>query len=463
MKRFKILTILIALFFNISLIAQTNTTSSGTWTNGSNWTSGVPSTGGVANIYHDMMANNINITWGGHYIIHNSGNLKASNITLKSNGKLDVNGKLILSNDLNIESGSIFNSTDSVIIKGDVNIKGADRKAFNVNAPLTIKGDLKIEGSSEVIFNSNVHIKGEFNMSGNSKLTLKSGDTLIVDDEVEFKGSVMINIEYGAVFIINDEFEMKGNSKIKLDGTMYVDDETEIKGSSKIYGNGSFQGNDDVEIKGSSSIFGSTKGCKGKGCKYGTGAGLPITLDFFRVTLKENIAIIDWRTLSEINNDHFILEQSINGSEFKVVDNIDGGGNSNKELNYSYNVTLNQNGTHYFKLTQVDYDGKSESFDYIYIRYNNTSNDVKSTHLNIYPNPSNGKDVKMKSNDLDNGQYVIYLYNNGGQLIDKKKIFISDEYLDDYITDNSLSKGIYILNVRGIENDINIKKKFVVQ
>ena len=455
---FSFLTVLIG----FTSFAQTNTTSNGNWNTSANWSSGKPGSGDKATVYHNMISSSLEIKWGGHYTIESIGKLKSSNITLSSNGKLDANGALIIDGDLELKSESIFNSTNSVEIKGDVKIEGSNRIAFNINAPLDIKGDLEVSGSSEVVFNSNVHIKGELEVSGNSKLTVKSGDTLIVDDDVKFEGSVHITIEKDAVFIVNDEFEMKGNSMISLDGKMYVKDESEIKGSSKIYGNGSFESKGEVELKGSSSIFGSKKDCGGS-CKYGSGSGLPIVLKTFTATLNSNAAIVSWTTATEINNNYFILEYSVNGAPFEVVAKIDGAGNSNKALNYKKEIDLKESGTHYFQLTQVDYDGKSETFPVIYLR-NNRSTAISNERLTVYPNPSNGETIGLDIEDLDAGVYNINLANGYGNLILQNELRVNEEgslRIENILKGQQLPKGIYYLTI--YNQEIKLSKKIVVQ
>lgn len=454
--------IMLSILFTFNMYSQTNTTSNGNWNTASNWSSGIPASGDKANVYHNMNSGNLKITWAGHYIISNSGKLKSSDITLSSNGKLDANGKLIIDGDLELKSESIFNSTNSVEIKGDVKIDGSNRIAFNINAPLDIKGDLEVSGSSEVVFNGNVHIKGELEVSGSSKLTVKSGDTLIVDDDVKFEGSVRIIIEKDAVFIVNDEFEMKGSSSIRLDGKMYVKDETEMVGSSKIDGNGSFESKGEVELKGSSSIFGSKKDCSGS-CKYGTGSGLPIVLKSFTAELNSNAAIVKWTTATEINNNYFILEHSVNGVPFEVVAKIDGAGNSNKALNYKKEVVLNESGTHYFQLTQVDYDGKSETFPVIYLR-NDRSTAISSEKLSAYPNPSNGVIISLDIEDLDAGVYNIYLANGYGNLIVQNELRVGEEgslRVENILEGQQLPKGIYYLTI--YNQEIKLSKKIIVQ
>lgn len=100
---------------------------------------------------------------------------------------------------------------------------------------------------------------------------------------------------------------------------------------------------------------------------------LPIDLVEFKVYTLSNKNILEWTTMSESNNDYFILEHSQNGYDWSEITRIDGAGNSSSELNYSYVVEF-ENRINYYRLTQVDFDGTYDVFDLISI--NNSSNKV---------------------------------------------------------------------------------------
>lgn len=110
---------------------------------------------------------------------------------------------------------------------------------------------------------------------------------------------------------------------------------------------------------------------------------LPIELLTFTANCINNQIILEWTTASEINNDYFILEHSIDGLSFKPIDNINGAGNSSVFTKYSF-IHDNPNASNnYYKLTQVDFDGNFETFDVI------TTNCNTEQDFIIYPNPSN--------------------------------------------------------------------------
>ncbi len=90
---------------------------------------------------------------------------------------------------------------------------------------------------------------------------------------------------------------------------------------------------------------------------------LPIELIVFDCNIDDDEIELYWSTASQINNDYFIIEHSTNGFYWDIIEYIDGAGNSSQIMEYStthFNVPMT---TNYYRLTQVDYDGKRETFN----------------------------------------------------------------------------------------------------
>lgn len=89
-------------------------------------------------------------------------------------------------------------------------------------------------------------------------------------------------------------------------------------------------------------------------------AALPVELTSFTADLvNDNDVILNWRTESEINNDYFLIERSIDGSNWEEISTVDGNGTTQETQFYSeYDYDLRVSGVYYYRLTQYDYDGK---------------------------------------------------------------------------------------------------------
>jgi hypothetical protein len=86
---------------------------------------------------------------------------------------------------------------------------------------------------------------------------------------------------------------------------------------------------------------------------------LPIELGSFTATVQDDGHVrTEWTTLSERDNDYFLVERSADGASFDAVGRVLGAGNSTSELHYSWvDVAPIQAPISYYRLTQVDLNG----------------------------------------------------------------------------------------------------------
>jgi hypothetical protein len=85
---------------------------------------------------------------------------------------------------------------------------------------------------------------------------------------------------------------------------------------------------------------------------------LPVNLIHFSATPVNGNVKLEWTTASEINNDYFVIESSVDAINFEEVTRLSGAGNSNTILNYHAFDNAPHPGVSYYRLKQVDYDGK---------------------------------------------------------------------------------------------------------
>jgi hypothetical protein len=105
--------------------------------------------------------------------------------------------------------------------------------------------------------------------------------------------------------------------------------------------------------------------------------------------------IIEWVTLSEVNNDYFEIERSINGTNFTPVGKIKGASNSITKIEYHFSdEQIELDGRYLYRIRQVDFDGKF-SYSEIITIYVNIMGKVE---YKLFPNPSTTHSVlKIKS------------------------------------------------------------------
>ena len=162
---------------------------------------------------------------------------------------------------------------------------------------------------------------------------------------------------------------------------------------------------------------------------------LPIVLTDFSAKVNENGVLLFWETQSEINNDYFKIERSSNGKDFTPIAQIEGNGNSSIT---NYYTLLDNNpfvGINYYRLTQVDYDGKVEYFNPIAVSFS----EVGDLSVTVYPNPT-VEHVEVKVNN--NRPFTLTLRSIDGRLISKETYTQSKANVN-----LPYSKGVYLLEI----------------
>lgn len=154
---------------------------------------------------------------------------------------------------------------------------------------------------------------------------------------------------------------------------------------------------------------------------------------------------LHWETASELNNSGFQVQYSLDATNWGTIGFVEGRGTTFESQEYSFlHETSKTNHVVYYRLKQVDFDGKFEYSKVIQIT-SNSINDIK-----IYPNPTDGL---VQIQGVNNA--IIRVMDNTGRML--KQQVMTNETLD--ISD--LPKGNYILVINS--NESTVVKKIVKQ
>ncbi|MFT3676905.1 MAG: T9SS type A sorting domain-containing protein [Chitinophagaceae bacterium] len=86
---------------------------------------------------------------------------------------------------------------------------------------------------------------------------------------------------------------------------------------------------------------------------------LPVGLTRFSATCQSGVVQLNWATASEQNNDGFYPEKSTDGITWQEIGFVEGAGNSSQTRYYQYADKTGSSGTVYYRLRQMDFDGKA--------------------------------------------------------------------------------------------------------
>lgn len=111
---------------------------------------------------------------------------------------------------------------------------------------------------------------------------------------------------------------------------------------------------------------------------------LPVELTRFEANCNDKNQTIDlvWETATETNNDYFTLERSLDGYNFTRIAKIPGNGSSNEPHSYSFVDYDPLDGINYYKLSQTDFDGSTETFN---IQAETCTSDKDRPSVEAYP------------------------------------------------------------------------------
>lgn len=189
------------------------------------------------------------------------------------------------------------------------------------------------------------------------------------------------------------------------------------------------------------------------------GAPLPIDLVYFNALAIENTIQLTWITASEINNDYFTIEKSIDAKVWETVLIINGAGNSSQVIEYTETDFNPISGISYYRLKQTDFDGRFEYFNIVPVKY---STSIEEDELSIFPNPATqGGTISINHNFSSTDEILVVLRDlQGKEFYSKIHIITNKNELIGFPIDYEIPKGIYFI-VATSENKIHSKKLII--
>ena len=180
---------------------------------------------------------------------------------------------------------------------------------------------------------------------------------------------------------------------------------------------------------------------------------LPIELIQFKATKVGVYVQLDWSTATEINNDYFTVERSVDGENFEVILTEKGAGNSSTQKDYRRYDEQPRVGYNYYRLSQTDFNGEIESFNIEVVQFSGITSVENGGVLsaNIFPNPTNGEQLFMEIEKPEAGIYQVEVLSSQWKLLDQYQFNIDDGtlyYEQEMIRRLNLAKGVYYLRLQ---------------
>lgn len=158
---------------------------------------------------------------------------------------------------------------------------------------------------------------------------------------------------------------------------------------------------------------------------------LPVEMVSFTAERSGHVALLNWETSSEQNNDYFTVERLNENGVFNQIGIVDGNGTTSQPSYYSFTDETPLPGTNYYRLRQTDYNG-----DYAY----SPIRSVEFTDADGFIAHAWFDDALHYSQSGFGGPTTISVVGEDGRLIAEIKTEEPTGMLSEYIAD-----GVYVI------------------
>lgn len=169
-------------------------------------------------------------------------------------------------------------------------------------------------------------------------------------------------------------------------------------------------------------------------------APMPMKLTSFNGRLENETNVdLSWTSVIEFDSYQYQIERSADGKNYVKVGTIKAAGASNETIKYGFKDPLPGSGAFYYRLKQVDIDGKFEYSKSVYVN----SKKGSSVVTKVFPNPFTSEVQLIGATSADlNMPGNVKVFNLTGQMI-KWRITGANAIA----IDESAPKGMYLIKI----------------
>lgn len=180
---------------------------------------------------------------------------------------------------------------------------------------------------------------------------------------------------------------------------------------------------------------------------------LPVSLSQFTGKRSGKDNFLQWVTAQENNSDHFDLEQCTDNTNFIKIARLTAKGNSSLPTSYSYVHYAPAAPVNYYRLKQVDKDGRAVYSKVVAIKADGTGVLLQT----VYPNPFLDK-IELAITTEHAGMLTVRLYDNNGRTVAVKEVKGSKGLNTITLNGlNNLQPGAYFIDISGTINIVREK------
>jgi hypothetical protein len=181
---------------------------------------------------------------------------------------------------------------------------------------------------------------------------------------------------------------------------------------------------------------------------------LPVVFSSFTTARNDQKVSLKWETSFEQNNKGYNIQRNT-GNEWKdiafVFSKADGG-NSGNALSYEYNDFNNSKAVSYYRILQVDNDGKAR-----YSEVRSVRGLEQADKLMLFPNPGTGGKINVLFENEPSAKDVLVVDATGRVVKSFKSVVMNNLIID------QLKPGIYTIQIKNLSSQTVSSDKFIIQ
>jgi serine protease AprX len=184
-------------------------------------------------------------------------------------------------------------------------------------------------------------------------------------------------------------------------------------------------------------------------------AVLPIELIGFYGKAEKELVRLFWASASEVNNDFFEIERSRDFVHWEKILQEKGHGTTTLPYDYTGEDRQPFHGVNYYRLKQIDFDGKSKIFEVIAVDFKSRQ---VTTH--VFPVPVQNT-LYVNAEGLNDGVFQTQIFDLQGRLISQQSFFAENNTLQAAIEVDNFPNGTYFLLLKNENGTIVGRERFV--
>lgn len=174
-----------------------------------------------------------------------------------------------------------------------------------------------------------------------------------------------------------------------------------------------------------------------------SGSVLPVNLLWTKAKRTVQGVEVEWSTSSEKDNDYFTIWRSQDGHEFQPIGIKDAPGHSNQIRTYFHLDTEAPSGDLYYRISQTDFNGHSESFTPVYVEGSESE-----ILLSVFPNPVSRKTTILLTS-RQSGKGSLEVWSMSGKMLMHQLMRVEEgENTLNFQEIDQLPAGKFILRLR---------------